>query len=162
MVHFFMNLVRMVERADFTGSEPSLSIVCCAGPEPITRSRNSSAMAPPPTHALWPLCGSCHWNTHVIMRRGNHRRATTSLTVRVTSSRPTVPINIVLLYVSLCWTPLHTAQPMPCWLMRAARRRAVPGVCGLRWRTMLIIALCWTRGQIPNYSYAACTSCTGA
>ena len=29
----------------FTGSEPSLSIACCAGPDPITRSRNSSAMA---------------------------------------------------------------------------------------------------------------------
>ena len=31
----------------FAGSEPSLSIACswCAGPDPTTRSRNSSAMA---------------------------------------------------------------------------------------------------------------------
>ena len=28
----------------FAGSEPSLSIACCAGPDPTTRSRNSSAM----------------------------------------------------------------------------------------------------------------------
>ena len=29
----------------FAGSEPSLSIACCAGPDPTTRSRNSSVMA---------------------------------------------------------------------------------------------------------------------
>ena len=29
----------------FAGSEPSLSIACCAGPDPTTRSRNSRAMA---------------------------------------------------------------------------------------------------------------------
>ena len=29
----------------FAGSEPSLSIACCDGPDPTTRSRNSSAMA---------------------------------------------------------------------------------------------------------------------
>ena len=29
----------------FVGSEPSLSIACCADPDPTTRSRNSSAMA---------------------------------------------------------------------------------------------------------------------
>ena len=34
----------MVAWAD-AGSEPSLSIACCAGPDPTTRSRNSSAIA---------------------------------------------------------------------------------------------------------------------
>ena len=40
-----INLVRMFAWADSRGSEPSLSIACCAGLDPTTRSRNSSAMA---------------------------------------------------------------------------------------------------------------------
>ena len=44
-VLFFYNLVRMFCLGGFAGSEPSLSIACCAGPDPTTRSRNSSAMA---------------------------------------------------------------------------------------------------------------------
>ena len=36
----FKKLVRMVERADVAGSAPSLSIACCAGPDP------------PPDHAI--------------------------------------------------------------------------------------------------------------
>ena len=70
------------------GSEPSLSnrhsLLCWPSPHhPIAqfqcheRSLSESltclvdwTRSPSPTHALWPLCGSCHWNTHPIMRRG--------------------------------------------------------------------------------------------
>ena len=46
VVTFFkINLVRMFCLGGFAGPEPSLSIACCAGPDPTTRSRNSSAMA---------------------------------------------------------------------------------------------------------------------
>ena len=70
----------------FAVSEPSLSIACCAGPDLTTRSRQFQCFgrilsesltcpvdwtrSPPPTHALWPLCGSCYWNTHAITGRG--------------------------------------------------------------------------------------------
>ena len=42
---FFNKFSSNVCLGGFTGSEPSLSIACCAGPDPTTRSRNSSAMA---------------------------------------------------------------------------------------------------------------------
>ena len=42
---FFINLVRMFDGADLRDQRPALSIACCAGPDPTTRSRNSSAMA---------------------------------------------------------------------------------------------------------------------
>ena len=41
----FINLVRMFDGADLRDQSPALSIACCAGPDPTTRSRNSSAMA---------------------------------------------------------------------------------------------------------------------
>ena len=42
---FFYKFSSNVCLGGFAGSEPSLSIACCAGPDPTTRSRNSSAMA---------------------------------------------------------------------------------------------------------------------
>ena len=42
---FFYKFSSNVCLGGFVGSEPSLSIACCAGPDPTTRSRNSSAMA---------------------------------------------------------------------------------------------------------------------
>ena len=43
---FFLNKFNSnVCLGGFAGSEPSLSIACCAGPDPTTRSRNFSAMA---------------------------------------------------------------------------------------------------------------------
>ena len=43
--YFFYKFSSNVCLGGFAGSEPSLSIACCAGPDPTTRSRNSSAMA---------------------------------------------------------------------------------------------------------------------
>ena len=43
--NFFYKFSSNVCLGGFAGSEPSLSIACCAGPDPTTRSRNSSAMA---------------------------------------------------------------------------------------------------------------------
>ena len=42
--HFFLQFSSNVCLGGFAGSEPSLSIACCAGPDPTTRSRTSSAM----------------------------------------------------------------------------------------------------------------------
>ena len=42
---FFYKFSSNVCLGGFAGSEPSLNIACCAGPDPTTRSRNSSAMA---------------------------------------------------------------------------------------------------------------------
>ena len=73
---FFINLVRMFWLGGIAGLEPSLSIACCACPRPhhsiaqfqcygriLSESLTCPidwTRSPPPTHALWPLCGSCH------------------------------------------------------------------------------------------------------
>ena len=45
MSRFFYKFSPNVCLGGFAGLEPSLSIACCAGPDPTTRSRNSNAMA---------------------------------------------------------------------------------------------------------------------
>ena len=53
--------------------------------------------SPPPTHALWRMCGSCRWNTHVITlvgakygrpHRGSNRALTTGTGVGFRRFRP--------------------------------------------------------------------------
>ena len=45
MTFLFFHFSSNVCLGGFAGSEPSLSIACCAGPDSTTRSRNSSALA---------------------------------------------------------------------------------------------------------------------